>query len=179
MPNPDPNPNPNPRNMSSECLAIIGNAEVIALSQDPFVSRARLIYQSPDAKWPNWDYVPPNGTGYPVGPNGTSVVASPAVGGAPSSSSVFTRPNIVLQAWAKPLSDGSRGVVVMTRGGGSASMQLLWSVLGLLVGTRATVRDLWLHRDLGTFTGSVNVSVPPRDAAALKITPEHVSNLWS
>jgi len=33
------------RNMSKECLQIISNKEIIALNQDPLVSRAKLVYQ--------------------------------------------------------------------------------------------------------------------------------------
>jgi hypothetical protein len=41
------------RTLTPECAAIVLNAEVIALNQDPLVVRARLVYQWPDAHWPN------------------------------------------------------------------------------------------------------------------------------
>ena len=41
-----------PRAMTAACLAIVANAEVIALAQDPLVVRARLALQWPDAVWP-------------------------------------------------------------------------------------------------------------------------------
>ena len=39
--------------MDADCLSIILNEEVIALSQDPQVSRAKMVHQWPDAVWPN------------------------------------------------------------------------------------------------------------------------------
>lgn len=41
------------RSLTPECAAIVLNAEVIALNQDPLVVRAKLVYQWPDAHWPN------------------------------------------------------------------------------------------------------------------------------
>jgi hypothetical protein len=48
------------RNLSTACLEIITNPELIALNQDLLVSRARLVYQFPLAKWPNAGSLPPN-----------------------------------------------------------------------------------------------------------------------
>lgn len=42
-----------PRNMDQDCLDIITNADVIAVNQDPLVKRAKLVYQWPEAIWPN------------------------------------------------------------------------------------------------------------------------------
>ena len=61
-----------PRNLSSQCLDILTNREIIALSQDPRVVRGKLVYQGtpgqPTAKpvpmgggllwWPNASWVP-------------------------------------------------------------------------------------------------------------------------
>jgi len=153
--------------------AIIANKEVIALNQDALVSRAKLIHQCPDPVWPGWDHVPPNGTGYPVGSNGTAIASSQGyihVGVYPPEGG-FKPPNIRIQAWAKPLADGSSGVVIMNRYGSETGMTLIWSMLGMSENTTATVRDLWQHKGLGSFVGGVNVSVPPHDALALRITP--------
>ncbi len=43
------------RNMSAECLDIILNTEVIAVNQDPAGVRGALVYQWPEAQWPNVD----------------------------------------------------------------------------------------------------------------------------
>lgn len=42
----------NPSAMDAECKQIILNPEVIAVSQDPLVSRGKLVWQWPEAKWP-------------------------------------------------------------------------------------------------------------------------------
>jgi len=41
------------RGLTADCVAVIGNKEVIAINQDARVSRARLVYQWPLKAWPN------------------------------------------------------------------------------------------------------------------------------
>eukprot|EP00039_Didymoeca_costata_P015960 m.278632 g.278632 ORF g.278632 m.278632 type:complete len:599 (+) comp16316_c1_seq7:78-1874(+) len=43
--------------MDEDCKSIVLNKEVIAINQDPLVSRGKLVYQFPDAKWPNTSMV--------------------------------------------------------------------------------------------------------------------------
>jgi alpha-galactosidase len=76
-----------------------------------------------------------------------------------------------LQVWSKRLSGaGSRAVVLFNRGTTSASISVSWSALGLAAG-KATVRDLWSHADLGTFTDAYTAAaVPGHGAVMLKIT---------
>jgi alpha-galactosidase len=76
-----------------------------------------------------------------------------------------------LQVWSKSLSGTkSRAVVFLNRSGGSASITATWSAIGLSAGS-ATVRDLWSHTDLGTFTGSYTANgIPSHGVAMLKIT---------
>jgi len=96
------------RNMSAATQAILTNAEVIAVDQDPLGIQGR-------------------------------VVATPAAN---------------LQVWSKPLSGtNARAVVLFNRSAASADINVQWTVLGL-PGGAATVRDLWSHSDLGSFTGS-------------------------
>lgn len=84
-----------PRNMSKSCIEIVINNEVIALNQDPLVSRARMVYT--DTVWPGMDAVPPNGSAYP----------------APAPH--YAAPKVSLQVFAKPLHTGAVGVVVLNR----------------------------------------------------------------
>ena len=141
------------------------------------VTRGRLVYQHPDPEWPLWDYVPPNGTGYPTGPNGTVDPPPPPLKSqdrdlaARASPPQFHAPHIEIQAWSKPLFDGSVGVVVMNRAISERGLTVTWEMVGLEPGTTAVVRDLWLRKDMGTFCDTYNVSVPGHDAAALRITP--------
>jgi len=76
-----------------------------------------------------------------------------------------------LQVWAKKLSGTNTvAVALFNRGGSAASMTAQWSALGLPAGA-ATVRDLWSHSDLGSFTGSYTAtSVPSHGVVMLKIT---------
>ena len=67
---------------------------------------------------------------------------------------VVANPGSDLEVWSKNLvGTNSRAVALFNRGQGNASMTVQWSDLGIPAGA-ATVRDLWAHQDLGTFTGS-------------------------
>ena len=76
-----------------------------------------------------------------------------------------------LQVWSKTLSGtNTRAVALFNRGSGSASITVQWSALGIPTGA-ATVRDLWSHTDLGTFSGSYTASsVPSHGVVMLKVT---------
>ena len=75
-----------------------------------------------------------------------------------------------LQVWAKKLARaGTVAVALFNRGGSSASITAQWSAIGIPAGV-ATVRDLWSHTDLGTFTDSYTaVSVPSHGVVLLRI----------
>lgn len=76
-----------------------------------------------------------------------------------------------LQIWAKPLAGtGKRAVVLLNRMRSSAPMSVRWSDLGLRPSSRATVRDLWAQRDLGSYTFSFSANVPAGDAELLVIS---------
>ena len=42
---------------------------------------------------------------------------------------------------------------------------------GLSSATKAQVRDLWLHQDMGTFTGSYTALVDPHGVVMITLTP--------
>ena len=76
--------------------------------------------------------------------------------------------------WAGPLSDGSIAVVLFNRNDSAtaASITARWTDIGLPEGAKATVRDLWTHQDVGSFTGSFSVKgLVPRASATVRITP--------
>jgi alpha-galactosidase len=79
-------------------------------------------------------------------------------------------PGTNLQVWSKALSGpNTRAVALLNRGSGTASIAVQWAALGLPAGS-ATVRDLWSHADLGTFSGSYTAaSVPSHGVVMLKI----------
>ena len=113
------------RSMSASTKAILTNAEVVAIDQDP------------------------------LGIQGT-LVATPQSG---------------LQVWAKQLSGTNAwAVALFNRNSAPASITVSFSQIGLSTGA-ATVRDLWQHSDLGSFTGSYTATNVPSDGVAmLKIT---------
>jgi alpha-galactosidase len=80
-------------------------------------------------------------------------------------------PGTNLQVWSKPLSGTNvRAVALLNRGTGTASITVQWSALGIPTGA-ATVRDLWSHTDLGSFSGSYTASsVPSHGVVMLKVT---------
>jgi alpha-galactosidase len=76
-----------------------------------------------------------------------------------------------LEVWSKPLAGTNvRAVALLNRGAASASITVQWSALGIPTGT-ATVRDLWSHMDLGSFSASYTASsVPSHGVVMLKVT---------
>ena len=79
--------------------------------------------------------------------------------------------SLTCQVWARPLSDGSQAVVLYNRGNYTHSITVQFSKLGWPASTTATVRDLWQHADVGTFTGSYTASkVLPHGVVMVKIT---------
>jgi alpha-galactosidase len=75
-----------------------------------------------------------------------------------------------LEVWSKTLSGtNTRAVALFNRGTAAASITAQWSALGIPTGA-ATVRDLWSHTDLGTFSGSYTASsVPGHGVVMLKV----------
>jgi alpha-galactosidase len=76
-----------------------------------------------------------------------------------------------LQVWSKTLTGtNTRAVALLNRGSASASITVQWSALGIPTGA-ATVRDLWSHTDLGSFSGSYTAtSVPSHGLVMLKVS---------
>jgi alpha-galactosidase len=80
-------------------------------------------------------------------------------------------PGTNLEVWSKPLAGtNTRAVALLNRGTATASIAVQWSALGIPTGA-ATVRDLWSHTDLGSFSGSYTASsVPSHGVVMLKVT---------
>lgn len=75
-----------------------------------------------------------------------------------------------LQVWAKPLKDGSRAVALLNRSGAPARITASFWRTGLRTDS-ATVRDLWAHRDLGTFGREFGATVPAHGVVMVKVVP--------
>jgi alpha-galactosidase len=80
-------------------------------------------------------------------------------------------PGTNLQVWSKTLSGTNvRAVALVNRGTATASITVPWSAIGIPTGA-ATVRDLWSHTDLGSFSSSYTASsIPSHGVVMLKVT---------
>lgn len=78
-----------------------------------------------------------------------------------------------LEVWAGPLKDGSQAVLLLNRANsGSQPITVQWSDIGFPADHAATVRDLWSHADIGTFTGNyTSPNIDAHSSMMLKITP--------
>ena len=76
-----------------------------------------------------------------------------------------------LEVWAKPLSDGSRAVILFNRGATEADAGVSWEEIAYPNHLSVKVRDLWSHKDVGSFTGKYSAKVPSHSVVMLKITP--------
>jgi fibronectin type 3 domain-containing protein len=74
------------------------------------------------------------------------------------------------EVWSKTLGYdfGTKAVVLFNRLGPATNITCYWTNVGLQAGT-ATVRDLWAHTNLGTFTNSFTAHVASNSAMMLKI----------
>jgi len=73
--------------------------------------------------------------------------------------------------WAKQLKDGSRAVVLLNRGSSELNMAVTWEEIGYPDHLSASVRDLWLHKDLGKFTGKIGATIPSHGVVMLTVKP--------
>lgn len=71
------------------------------------------------------------------------------------------------QVWYKPLADGTVAVGLFNTGGTVTRLRVRLSEIGL--GGPQPVRDLWLHQDLGEFSGAFATDVPPHGVALVRI----------
>jgi len=81
-----------------------------------------------------------------------------------------TTSTITQQAWARPLNDGSISAVLLNRADSDEQLSVTWPQLGLTPGRQAVVRDLWQHKDLGTFNQSFSVQVASHGVVMIKVT---------
>jgi alpha-galactosidase len=74
-----------------------------------------------------------------------------------------------LEVWAKDLEDGSKAVGLFNRGEVDATVVAKWSDLG--VSGKQYVRDLWRQKEVGTFDGQFESSVPRHGAMLIRLSP--------
>jgi alpha-galactosidase len=76
------------------------------------------------------------------------------------------------EVWVKPLTDGSKAVILFNRGTEESTLAAPWETIDLFPGTKAVVRDLWKKADAGVFTGRYEAKVEPHGVVMVKVTPQ-------
>ena len=71
------------------------------------------------------------------------------------------------EVWIKPLADGSKAVAAFNRETRPMEVPLNFAELSLAASIQA--RDLWAHKDLGTFQQSMTITVPGHGSVLLKV----------
>ena len=72
-----------------------------------------------------------------------------------------------MKIWSKVLSDGTVAVGLFNLADTAQTLKVRWGQIGL--SGSQPVRDLWLHQDLGTFTGAFATAVPSHGVALVRI----------
>jgi len=77
------------------------------------------------------------------------------------------------EVWAGGLAGGDVAVLLFNSGATAApSITVTWAQLGLANNQAAVVRDLWAHKDLGSFTGSFTSGmIPSHGSMTLRVHP--------
>ena len=76
-----------------------------------------------------------------------------------------------LEVWAKEMADGSRAAVLLNRGASEQMITLRWNDLGYPSHLAANLRDLWSHKDLGSFKDQFSTGVPSHGVVMVKVQP--------
>jgi alpha-galactosidase len=72
-----------------------------------------------------------------------------------------------MEVWMKPMADGSKVVGLFNRQSTTEEMRVSFSDIG--VSGEAAVRDLWLKKDLGRFSGKFSAYVPRHGVVLVRI----------
>ena len=74
------------------------------------------------------------------------------------------------EVWVRELDDPDAvAVLFFARGDRAAPLEIAWTELGWAADTAATVRDLWLRRDLGAYAGGFGTTVDPHDVVLVRV----------
>jgi alpha-galactosidase len=76
-----------------------------------------------------------------------------------------------LEVWAKDLADGTRAAVLLNRSTSEQKITVRWTDLGYPAHLSANLRDLWKHKDLGSFKEEFSAAVPSHAVVMLKVQP--------
>jgi alpha-galactosidase len=76
-----------------------------------------------------------------------------------------------LEIWSRLLKNGGRAVILFNRGTTENEISVAWEQIGYPGHLSAKVRDLWEHKDLGSFTGSFKSKVAPHSVVMVTVLP--------
>jgi len=71
------------------------------------------------------------------------------------------------EVWVKPLSGGAKAVLLFNRGDTPAAISA--TADQVQAPARAHVRDLWLHKEMGRWTGTISATVEPHGVAMFRV----------
>jgi len=69
------------------------------------------------------------------------------------------------------MKDGSRAVVLLNRGAAEEEISVRWTDISYPDHVSASVRDLWQHKDLGTFTRKFSATVASHGVVMIAVKP--------
>ena len=78
------------------------------------------------------------------------------------------------EVWARPLADGTHAVSLLNTGETPMNVTAKWADIG--VNGKQPVRDLWLHKNVGSFNNSYTVMVPSHGVVLVKVGKPN--NMW-
>ena len=77
------------------------------------------------------------------------------------------------QIYVRQLYDGDYALAFLNRDdNGTAAITVNWKDVGLLAPQPAALRDLWQHKDIGSFTSNYTAHVPARSVVALRLSQQ-------
>jgi len=134
-------------NITAEVLEILVNSEAIAVNQDSLGIQAKVVWKSEKNETPS----------------------------TPKPRAVVPQQSVI----AGPLENGCVTVVLFNAAMETANITVTSAILKPTIANLATsytMRDLWKHEDIGTFSDSFTSTVPSHDVVFLKLTPTSASN---
>jgi hypothetical protein len=75
------------------------------------------------------------------------------------------------QVWTRPLSNGDYAAVLYNSNNKTSThISMTWSDVGWSNTDSVLVHDLWLQRDLGTFTNGISYEIPINDVLFVRLS---------
>lgn len=76
-----------------------------------------------------------------------------------------------IEVWAGPLEKGKYAVVLFNRASKDYSITATWENIGIPTGQAMKARDVWQHKNIGTFAGKYTTVVETHSVVAIQLEP--------